>query len=592
MQNVRDNARETYRLMGGKSVGWLLLRLVASLVYTATEYGLTLVLVVFLFTLELVQTAQFPAWMPAAWLAMPPPVVWGGMAAIGVLRALSQLVSRQAGHASLELVRARLKMMQGYAMLIAESEHATSLAEVNLHMTEFIPRASDYIYHLAELVSVLVQSLALALGMLWLTWQLTLTGILLLGLVGVLIFRLNRMLSKVSARIPEERALLERSIVRICRNWLLIRILHIQEREYTSYGGSVGQYYHLSTRAFYYGNISGVLPPLFGILILVVMIQANYALFHIAPIALVAFIYLFFRFTQSTVAITDHAGYLQRYKIHFQEVMREFAALSEQEVGVATGMTDRFSMLARNAQLAGRSPTPAVNVAVSQVASAAQPPAIEVRGLDFRWPGAQKEIFRDFSLHIQAGSQFGIVGPNGSGKSTLLSILLGVLQPMSGEVLIGGVASRDYVHESRRIGYVSDDPYLILGTIRENLLYGAERRIEDAEIYEILRSVGMRDDILEMPRGLDTALRENGEGLSSGQKQRLALARAFLRDPILLILDEASANLDRAVEVEIADILNDLKGHCTTLIVSHKPEIIRHADDVLDLGAYRLAAKN
>jgi ATP-binding cassette subfamily B protein AbcA/BmrA len=587
LRNILEDPIEAFKILGPKGAWWLLLRLVFSFVNAGTEYGITILIVVFLFSLELASTSQLPAWLPEPVIHITPSTAWISLAVIGFIRALSQLISKQSGHAALELIRARLKMVQGFSMLVVAKQRAAALSEINLMMTEFIPKASDYIYHAAELVSMIIQSLALVVGMLLLSWQEALTGITLLGLSGVFIVRLNRLLSNISVKIPDQRARLERSIVRISRNWLLIRILHIQEREYKNYLDSVLQYFRLSTGAFYLGNVSSVLPPFLGIIILAVLIQFNFLVFHTPAINLVAFIYLFFRFTQSTVMAADHVGNLVRYRIHFKEISRQFSSLSPEEIDEATKLDKELTLRADDSFTGVMSGVWRSELHKSSLAPT-PPPEIRVDAITYRWPGAQREIFRDFSLMIQAGSQFGIVGPNGSGKSTLLGIILGILPPSIGRVLIGGMNADEFVRCSRNIGYVSEDPYLILGTIRENLIYGAERKIEDAETYEILQSVGMRDDILEMPRGLDTALRENGEGLSSGQKQRLALARAFLREPTFLILDEASANLDKAVEAEIAGILNGLKGHCTTLIVSHKPEIIKYADDVLDLGAYRL----
>jgi ATP-binding cassette subfamily B protein AbcA/BmrA len=582
---------EGFKILGRKGAWWLLLRLVFSLVNAGTEYGITILLVIFLFSLELASISQLPSWLPETAIEFSPSAAWISLAAIGLIRALSQVISQQSSHAALELVRARLKMFQGFSMLVVEKQHVAALSEINLRMTEFIPKASDYIYHATELVSTMLQSLALIVGMFFLTWQEALTGITLLGLSGVLIVRLNRSLANISVKIPDQSARLERSIVRISKNWLLIRILHIQEREYRNFLNSVLQYFHLSTRAFYFGNVSNVMPPFLGIIVIVVLIQFNFLVFHTPAINLVAFIYLFFRFTQSIVMAADHVGYMIRYRIHFKEMARQFSSLSPDEIAEATMMEKKLTLRAKSSIV-----DVASGVWRSELLEPAldptHPPEIIVDAITYRWPEAQSEIFKDFSLSVQAGSQFGIVGPNGSGKSTLLGIILGVLQPSSGVVLIGGMNANEFVRRSRNIGYVSEDPYLFLGTIRENLLYGAERKVDDTEIYRILQSVGMRGDVLDMPRGLDMALRENGEGLSSGQKQRLALARAFLRDPTLLILDEASANLDRAVEAEIADILNGLKGQCTTLIVSHKPEIIKYADDVLDLGVYRLDAKN
>ncbi len=183
----------------------------------------------------------------------------------------------------------------------------------------------------------------------------------------------------------------------------------------------------------------------------------------------------------------------------------------------------------------------------------------------------------------------GIVGPNGCGKSTLLAIILGALNPTSGKVLINEANSRKFMnHNSQSIGFVGAEPYLIHGTILENLTYGISRKYLDDEIWQVLRIVRLDEFVKELPDDLGHIIQENGEGLSSGQKQRITIARAFLRKPSLLILDEPTANLDDVSESCICNALYDLKGKCTVIIVSHKPGILKKADQTFNLENYKL----
>ena len=190
----------------------------------------------------------------------------------------------------------------------------------------------------------------------------------------------------------------------------------------------------------------------------------------------------------------------------------------------------------------------------------------------------------NLSLDIPAGSQYGIVGPNGSGKSTLLGILLGVYTPTSGRVVLDGLTAVEFFERhAAAIAYVGPEPYLVHGSILENITYGLGQPPTEDAIREALRTVRLDEFVDSLPRGLDYGIHEDGAGLSSGQKQRLTIARAFLRQPRLLVLDEPSANLDETTEAAVVDTLQALKGRCTVIIVSHRPGILRGVDHTLEL---------
>ncbi len=177
-----------------------------------------------------------------------------------------------------------------------------------------------------------------------------------------------------------------------------------------------------------------------------------------------------------------------------------------------------------------------------------------------------------------------IKGESGSGKSTLLSLILGMYQPVSGQITINGFeinSIRDYLYE--RIAYVGPDPYLIKGTLRENLLYGNSTYLDDKKLIETLKLVQCETLLNSLPDGLNTILNEAAK-LSTGQKQRLAIAKALLRHPKLLIMDESTANLDHKTEKEIIDNLKNILGSITSVIVSHKDIFDPLATKKLNLG--------
>ncbi len=206
---------------------------------------------------------------------------------------------------------------------------------------------------------------------------------------------------------------------------------------------------------------------------------------------------------------------------------------------------------------------------------------IEFRDVMFGYT-ADHPILRHFSLHIPAGMTVAIVGPTGAGKSTIAGLLSRFYEIQSGQVLIDGLDIREVTQASLRsqIGLVPQDPFLFSGTIRENIRYG---RLEatDAEVEESARVIGAHEIILRLPDGYDTVIRERGRNLSVGQRQLISFARALLADPRILILDEATANIDTFTELVVQQGLQRLLYGRTALIIAHRLSTIKHADRII-----------
>ncbi len=214
-----------------------------------------------------------------------------------------------------------------------------------------------------------------------------------------------------------------------------------------------------------------------------------------------------------------------------------------------------------------------------------------LQGVSFAYPGSPGPILDRLDLELPAGQALVVTGPSGAGKSTLLGLLLGNLTPRAGraELLLDGAAVPLAENRGRllpRIGYVGPDSFLIEGTIRENLLYGIDRAPSSEEIASALAQAEC-GFVAEMPIGVSHWLTEQGQGLSAGQKQRLCLARALLRRPSVLVLDEATSNLDTETEDRLVATLELLKGRMTIIAVTHRPALKRLADHALSLSAPR-----
>jgi ATP-binding cassette subfamily B protein len=210
---------------------------------------------------------------------------------------------------------------------------------------------------------------------------------------------------------------------------------------------------------------------------------------------------------------------------------------------------------------------------------------IEFRHLNFSY--GETEVLRDISLHIPAGSSLAIVGPTGSGKSTLVNLLPRLFEAPEGSRLIDGRPVRDYPLTvlRRNIGMVPQETFLFSETIRENLTFGAPHAGAE-EMLKATEAAHIRLEFEEFPQGFETMVGERGVTLSGGQKQRSAIARALLRRPAILILDDALASVDTYTEERILGGLRGYTSASTTILISHRVSTVRSADRiaVLDHG--------
>jgi len=200
-----------------------------------------------------------------------------------------------------------------------------------------------------------------------------------------------------------------------------------------------------------------------------------------------------------------------------------------------------------------------------------------------------RPVLRDLSLTIPAGQHVAIVGPSGAGKSTLLNLLLRFWDPTEGRLLVDGQDLRDLQLASLRgqIGVVLQDPFIFDTTLRENIALGRPEAT-DAEIVAAARGARLHESISPLPAGYDTVVGERGVRMSGGQRQRLAIARALLRQPSLLILDEPTSALDAQTEREILDTLTELAQGRTTISITHRLSLAATADRIFVLADGRL----
>ena len=212
---------------------------------------------------------------------------------------------------------------------------------------------------------------------------------------------------------------------------------------------------------------------------------------------------------------------------------------------------------------------------------------IEFRGLNFSYNGTQ--VLHDINLRIPAGSSLAIVGPTGSGKTTLVSLIPRIYDAAPGSVLIDGCPIREFPLESlrRQIGFVPQETFLFSETVRENIAFG-EENATDEDVRSAAEAASIAAEIEGFPEQYETMVGERGITLSGGQKQRTAIARALIRNPKILILDDALSSVDTHTEDKILNHLRDVMQGRTTIFISHRVSTVRNADMIAVLHGGRI----
>lgn len=214
---------------------------------------------------------------------------------------------------------------------------------------------------------------------------------------------------------------------------------------------------------------------------------------------------------------------------------------------------------------------------------------ISLDHVSFNYPGTQTKVIDEVTLRVAAGQTVALVGLSGAGKTTLCNLIARFFDPTSGRILLDGIDLREYSVESYRqlLGIVEQDVFLFDGTIAENIAFGRPSATDD-EIVEAARAANAEEFIIKLPKSYDSLIGERGVKLSGGQRQRLAIARAILADPKILILDEATSNLDTESERLIQQSLSQLMIGRTSFIIAHRLSTIRHADLIVVLENGRI----
>lgn len=238
------------------------------------------------------------------------------------------------------------------------------------------------------------------------------------------------------------------------------------------------------------------------------------------------------------------------------------------------------------------SPAPAVP-AGAELPSADTPLGVEVRGVTYRYPGAESVVLNDVSLSIPPGSFAAVIGPSGAGKTTLVELILGLGSPDAGLIEIGGLDPRALrAAAPGLVSYVPQKPGLVSGTVAENVALGiSPAEIDRDRVRAVLGQAQLLEVIDALPEGIDTPVGKQSDAFSGGQVQRIGLARALYVSPRLLVLDEATSGLDAATEAIVSQTLRALSGALTIIVIAHRLSTVQRADTVAVIENGRLVAE-
>ncbi|MGQ8965805.1 multidrug resistance ABC transporter ATP-binding protein/permease BmrA [Bacillus subtilis] len=384
-------------------------------------------------------------------------------------------------------------------------------------------------------------------------WKLTLLVLVVVPLAALILVPIGRKMFSISRETQDETARFTGLLNQILPEIRLVKASNAEDVEYGRGKMGISSLFKLGVRE---AKVQSLVGPLISLVLMAALVAVigyggmQVSSGELTAGALVAFILYLFQIIMPMGQITTFFTQLQK-SIGATERMIEI--LAEEEEDTVTG---------------------------KQIENAHLP--IQLDRVSFGYKPDQL-ILKEVSAVIEAGKVTAIVGPSGGGKTTLFKLLERFYSPTAGSIRLGDEPIDTYSLESWRehIGYVSQESPLMSGTIRENICYGLERDVTDAEIEKAAEMAYALNFIKELPNQFDTEVGERGIMLSGGQRQRIAIARALLRNPSILMLDEATSSLDSQSEKSVQQALEVLMEGRTTIVIAHRLSTVVDADQLL-----------
>lgn len=555
--------RDYRAFLGTKTVWFLSTSVVSGLILFFVEFAFAYAIQVFFVAIGVSSqmATSAPAWLSAA----SPTVAILILAGLGVARACLQGLQSYLPFA-LEDIQKRLH--RGRILDWAFSGGSASSTEIMSLCTHTVAYTGTMVGHLQRAFFYLTTSLALWLGMWFVSPKMTVGVTLVLAVLGVLMRQIDRAIRRIGDTVTRMNERLTTRLLNSIKNFLLMQIYGTLGRERDELDRTLDLTERNSLRFHRLASLKFISIQVAGAMLICSIAYSSGQYHLLVPAALLSYFYLFMRFVQSFAESVHQLASVGFYWPHF-ESLASWWARQAQERAASAGRNPDLTRVGR--------PLPG-------------PPGWLLSSVGFRYADAERSVLDKLDLELKSGEALVITGASGVGKSTLLSILIGSLRPTSGrvELVQSGQASpiSDEVRANlaASVGYVGSEPFLIEGSLRDNILYGINSIPDEATIQAALKKAEC-GFIAELAAGLNHRLTDQGQGLSAGQKQRLALARALVRQPKILILDEATSNLDEQTEARLITTLGSLKGTMTIVAVTHRLSLLKFADAHIELRA-------
>ncbi|MCK6256214.1 ABC transporter ATP-binding protein/permease [Fictibacillus sp. KIGAM418] len=408
--------------------------------------------------------------------------------------------------------------------------------------------------HFTNFINGIISVVGSVIFLLILDWKLTLITLVIVPVAMLVIIPIGKQMHRISKATQDENARFTAILSKVLMEVRLVKSSNAEETEY--YNGKEG-IQNLLRFGIKEGKYQAMLGPVISlILMLLLVVIIGYGGMRVSSGAL-------------------SAGSLVAYLLYLFQIilpMTQFAMFFT-ELQKAKGATERIITLLDHEEedyASGR-----VLLQVDQT--------LHVEDLRFAYK--DEEILKGVSFSVEPGKVTAIVGPSGSGKTTLFSLFERYYKPNGGEIKLGEAPIDQFTLASWRskIGYVSQESPLIAGTIRDNICYGLDRKVSEDELQKVAMMAYADQFINDLPDGFDTEVGERGIKLSGGQRQRIGIARALLRDPQILMLDEATSSLDSKSEIVVQQALNNLMAGRTTIVIAHRLSTVVDSEQIIFL---------
>lgn len=408
--------------------------------------------------------------------------------------------------------------------------------------------------HLSNFFTGVIAIIGSLATLFYLDWQMTLVILIAVPISFAILLPLGRQMYRISKGLQDETASFTAIMSQVLSEIRLVKSSNAEPLEYENGKKGIDNLFRFGVKE---GRVQAMIGPLMSFIVMVLLVVImGYGGMRV-----------------STGALT--AGELVAFILYLVQIIMPMGQFTHffTQLQKAMGATERIIVT-----LGAEEEDHALGKSVENMEV-----PIRVEHIHFAYEDGGERILDDVSFTIDPGKVTAIVGPSGSGKTTMFSLLERYYQPQSGELRLGNEAIQDFTLASWRskIGYVSQESPLIAGTIRENICYGLSREISEDELKQAAAMAYADEFIEEFPDGYDTQVGERGVKLSGGQRQRIGIARALLRDPQILMLDEATSSLDSTSEWIVQQALANLMKGRTTLIIAHRLSTVVDADQIL-----------